>query len=99
MYIYTKYIYSKSYIFAKNGILSYGYPARIIRLSYDFISTLYDKSSLVSTNDFQSKNIVYSSASANIELPLLNKCLPFLLYPVIRNLWRIGHAGCDRSAF
>ena len=39
MYIYTKYIYSKSYIFAKNGILSYGYPARIIRLSYDFIST------------------------------------------------------------
>ena len=47
MYIYTKYIYSKSYVFAKNGILSYGYPARIIRLSYDFISTLYDKSSLV----------------------------------------------------
>ena len=40
MYIYTKYIYSKSYFFAKNGILSYGYPARIIRLSYDFISTL-----------------------------------------------------------
>ena len=39
MYIYTKYIYSKSYVFAKNGILSYGYPARIIRLSYDFIST------------------------------------------------------------
>ena len=42
MYIYTKYIYSKSYIFAKNGILSYGYPARIIQLSYDFISTLYE---------------------------------------------------------
>lgn len=70
------YIYSKSYVFAKNCILSYGYPARIIQLSYDFISTLYDKSSLVSTNDFQSKNIVYSSASANIELPILNKFLP-----------------------
>ena len=47
MYIYTEYIYSKSYVFAKNCILSYGYPARIIQLSYDFISTLYDKSSLV----------------------------------------------------
>jgi len=43
MYIYTKYIYSKSYVFAKNGILSYGYPMRIVRLSYDLISTLYGK--------------------------------------------------------
>ena len=38
MYIYTKYIYSISYIFCKNAILSYGYLTVMLRLSYDLIS-------------------------------------------------------------